>query len=580
MEVTIDKVVGEQLLITVKDKTITPPDPQYPSPFGGVARTIPGRVEAVEYDLGGQGIAFFDTEPANQGLKFRQDGVDIQDKTGGGYNIGWTKQEEWLLYTLNAIASGEYVLSMEVAAIAAGKTMDVLIDNVLIGTITVPNTGDWQKFVAVSTPKFTAEVGKRMCKVVFKTGDVNFASFTTAKYVAPTIPPPTPGVREVIIDANKINAIGDAIKIERPPYTLRLRSGVIRESNFVLPEQVNIQGDGPTSIIALNGSHPIYNGSGDYNANFLIKTTNYNRLSDFRINGETKKMHGGLMLNGKEIQLDDVEINDTNFSGAFAKSLSNSVIARLKILNCSWGSVGWCAGGLNLGDLDTVEFRGLNVSENRGYAVKVMPNAGVGVKLRNLKIFDKSSIHAVPQGLWNNGSSRNIGLELWGALYDNVDIYDTTFLRQVSLHNFNDDKTPSPGGVKIHDCLFNIPGDTYGVETILRSFQFYNNRLIGPAHLFANFQENGQWSDWDVHHNIIEQMGGLGYPSGLVRVNSRGVVRAKFYENEVRSKTNQFFYNGPNGSGSSQADVYSNKFATQLPNFNNFSGRKDLNQII
>lgn len=43
------------------------PVPVVGDPFGEVAATIPGSIEAEEYDLGGEGVAYLDEDEANNG---------------------------------------------------------------------------------------------------------------------------------------------------------------------------------------------------------------------------------------------------------------------------------------------------------------------------------------------------------------------------------------------------------------------------------------------------------------------------------------------------------------------------------
>ena len=48
--------------------TPSPVDPtELDGPFEGVAAEIPGTVEAEEYDYGGPGVAYSDTDPGNNG---------------------------------------------------------------------------------------------------------------------------------------------------------------------------------------------------------------------------------------------------------------------------------------------------------------------------------------------------------------------------------------------------------------------------------------------------------------------------------------------------------------------------------
>ena len=75
------------LLITVSSAAASQ------TPYSGTALKVPGTIQAENFDKGGEGVAYHDTEKANQGNQYRPaDGVDIEktSDTGGGYNIGWT----------------------------------------------------------------------------------------------------------------------------------------------------------------------------------------------------------------------------------------------------------------------------------------------------------------------------------------------------------------------------------------------------------------------------------------------------------------------------------------------------------
>src|SRR5437868_1959036 len=71
--------------------------PAATAPFGGTPQGAPGTLEFENYDTGGEGVAYHDTTPANEGGQFRQDGVDLGQASdaGGGYFVGWTNPGEW-----------------------------------------------------------------------------------------------------------------------------------------------------------------------------------------------------------------------------------------------------------------------------------------------------------------------------------------------------------------------------------------------------------------------------------------------------------------------------------------------------
>jgi hypothetical protein len=83
------------------------PAAQQPYP-GPNPHPVPGKIEAEDYDIGGEGVAYHDTTLGNEGGEYRGDDVGIQSTTdmGGGYNVGWIEEGEWLAYTVDAAHPG------------------------------------------------------------------------------------------------------------------------------------------------------------------------------------------------------------------------------------------------------------------------------------------------------------------------------------------------------------------------------------------------------------------------------------------------------------------------------------------
>ncbi|HXB11964.1 MAG TPA: carbohydrate-binding protein, partial [Bacteroidia bacterium] len=131
------------------------------TPYGGTPWPIPGTIQAENYDNGGQGVAYNDSDPTNDGGQYRTtEGVDVETctDTGGGYDVGYTAAGEWENYTVNVNTAGVYTLQARVASNSAGNSLHVEMDGVNIsGSISVPNTGGFQTWqtVNVTTPALT-----------------------------------------------------------------------------------------------------------------------------------------------------------------------------------------------------------------------------------------------------------------------------------------------------------------------------------------------------------------------------------------------------------------------------------------
>jgi probable HAF family extracellular repeat protein len=142
---------------------------QTSTPFNGVVRSLPGTVQAEDFDDGGEGTAYHDTTTGNAGGAYRTKHVDIEatTDTGGGYNVGWMVASEWLKYTVNVTAAGTYKLTARVAAEGSGGTFHVEVNGVdKTGPITIPNTGGWQKWTTTVTKTVTLAAGTQVFRVV------------------------------------------------------------------------------------------------------------------------------------------------------------------------------------------------------------------------------------------------------------------------------------------------------------------------------------------------------------------------------------------------------------------------------
>jgi hypothetical protein len=148
---------------------------------------IPGVVHAVDYDLGRSQHAYYDTDSAdyhvsggsftawNSGNTYRNDGVDIEklfdgDADSKGYSVGWTKDGEWLQYTVVSDSSAAYNITMRYSRSGKVKISVNGVDRSAI--VTLPQSATWANVV------FNDVVigrGKQIIRVHFVKGDANFS---------------------------------------------------------------------------------------------------------------------------------------------------------------------------------------------------------------------------------------------------------------------------------------------------------------------------------------------------------------------------------------------------------------------
>lgn len=107
---------------------------------------LPGTVEAEDFDMGGEGLSFHDSDSNDQGdANYRTDneGVDIV-KGNGGNALGYTAANEWTEYTVNVTEAGKYAYEATVSSGTTGSGFTIG----LVGT-----TGSVTSLAKVNVPQ-------------------------------------------------------------------------------------------------------------------------------------------------------------------------------------------------------------------------------------------------------------------------------------------------------------------------------------------------------------------------------------------------------------------------------------------
>jgi subtilisin family serine protease len=115
-------------------------------PFGGVAATIPGVLEAENFNEGGEGFGYHDLSTGNTD-------VDIETTTdpGGQYSLGYVVAGEWLKYSVSVTTPGIYTVETRVASQGPGGICHIEVDDVdVTGALALPDTGGWQSWRSVA----------------------------------------------------------------------------------------------------------------------------------------------------------------------------------------------------------------------------------------------------------------------------------------------------------------------------------------------------------------------------------------------------------------------------------------------
>ncbi|MUV49368.1 carbohydrate-binding protein [Haloarcula sp. CBA1122] len=132
---------------------------QSQSPYEGTVRAIPGRIQAQNFDIGGEGEAYHDTSSGNiYGSANRDTDVDIRptEDESGKYNIGYFQAGEWLEYTTD-VSPGTYDIRVRVASALSDGRLELSLGDRTLTTVAVPNTGDWTSWETVTVEDIEIE---------------------------------------------------------------------------------------------------------------------------------------------------------------------------------------------------------------------------------------------------------------------------------------------------------------------------------------------------------------------------------------------------------------------------------------
>lgn len=155
--------------------------PKFRKPFNGTRLQIPGTIPIAEFDWGGEGIGYKDSDVQNKGNAKQMmrafEGPDVEQNAGeGGFNIGYTVAGEWTAYSVNIQKTGKYDIIFRVASPNTTGKVHAEIDGTNVSTaLTVPKTGNYTTYTNLVKKDVTLTAGDRLLKVVVGTAGFNIS---------------------------------------------------------------------------------------------------------------------------------------------------------------------------------------------------------------------------------------------------------------------------------------------------------------------------------------------------------------------------------------------------------------------
>jgi len=149
----------------------------------------------VNYDLGKCSSAYWDADTANyelntgtfvnwnEGWSYRNDGVDIETCTdnhpaGNGLNIAWTKDDEWLQYTVTSDSAAAYTVMFRSACASSPSVVHLQVNGTDVSSpLELPVTGGWQTWMSTNLGNVIIPSGTNKIRLYFDKGGSNINLF-------------------------------------------------------------------------------------------------------------------------------------------------------------------------------------------------------------------------------------------------------------------------------------------------------------------------------------------------------------------------------------------------------------------
>lgn len=518
--VNISKTQGEDLSILVQDEVIVAPPPPVQEPFKSM--TIPGRIEAEFFDKGGEGISYHDADVENKGKStLRPEGVDIETDTAVS-NIGYIVAGEWWEWTVIA-TEGKYKFGAAVASVTNIGRFKVEMDAVEIAQIAVPNTGDWKKYQFVQGPEVQVAAGKRVIRITAIEGNFNldYQEFSPISTTPPVIVTPIGGITSGIPEAIKTAGEGRVVLVGNGEFPMPIIDNV--------PAGVEIKGSGGTFFRAtVQGGES----SGDKRSILNAKGVGPRKFTNFGMRG-LNLGYSGLNVESDGSRVDNVYFEDFNFNGGWARNCKDVLFTGCKFKNTGWADGRYLSGALNIAavtnmTIEKCEF--LSDKNSKGTGIEALWK---GTTLSNLKILH-NKFRLSKHNPWNNGQSRNFGIELHDTVYDGIEIAYNDVGNEFSLASHK----PGTGKpVWVHHNFGDLGGDHYFLENIHDDLLAEWNDIKNAYMLSSNTQRNSKWKNHTWRNNTFVSTGLLSW-GAIFLFGAAGVENVNIHSNNITQKGN------------------------------------------
>jgi alpha-L-arabinofuranosidase len=202
-------------VVSIDPGSVTVPQ----TPYLGTPMSIPGTIEAENYDFGGQGVSFNDNTTKDGDASLRPtDNVDLGGGPNGATVVGWFEAGEWMEYTVN-VQSGNYTVNVIASSGSASPTSLTLgLNDTTFTMVKVNSTNDWNvyntftvrnvnlKTTSNAVLRLTSGGGFNVDKVIFVRDGVNGVN-TETELTMSLFPNPVQNILTVQLKSGKIPSL-------------------------------------------------------------------------------------------------------------------------------------------------------------------------------------------------------------------------------------------------------------------------------------------------------------------------------------------------------------------------------------
>ena len=325
-------------------------------------------------------------------------------------------------------------------------------------------------------------------------------------------------------------------------HRIILSEGVFVETGqCVLPEGVSLMGQGRDKTSLKGGSALwTYEFSGYQFEKYLILAKGgKQRLHKFAIDGDNKKLHGGILIqDAANVELDELYFSAIFYNSVWIWNSSHVNFHDSKIYDCSWGSSDWAGGAVHVGAASDVELCKLQIEEieqrkgsrGGGLGIKVLGPEGHKVTRLNIRNCD---VQVADFGLWQDNKAPNISIEFHNALVENCEVRNCTLNNTLSL--VADAASSEPGNMRVINNRIVCSGPaSYPIELSMNHVEVSENYIVpgNGGYIVVNWENKGvRYTDWNIHHNDIASVAS-GWPSSVV-CSRGGLEKLDFHHNRI-----------------------------------------------